>query len=285
MMDKCEVPSFGGRINVSLSSPLITLPFKCRGLKVRQLHPVTSALKCCQTPCPPLPFFQVNNIQDWSSVSHIRQAGISIAWDNRMKMRFWCVPSATEVESPKLPPRRDAFLLHSPPPPPRLSKEEKVARGVISSRSKQRKKKRSQPRKTRRPTLTLASGPQATSSPRLCSKDKASAGTRPSGKSSKSLKVTCEKSASLSDISQAVNLPPNFHHRREQSDFVLPKEAETLILHPGKSRSREKKHHPTGTRFKSKGKRRTGLVEHFQFKARQTSSTDQTKTHPRFLLS
>lgn len=46
-------------------------------------------------------------------------------------MRFWCVPSATDLDSPKLPPRinRDVYL-RSPPPPPRLSKEEKVARGV-----------------------------------------------------------------------------------------------------------------------------------------------------------
>ena len=47
-------------------------------------------------------------------------------------MRFWCVPSATDLESPKLPPRinRDVYL-RSPPPPPRLSREEKMARGVM----------------------------------------------------------------------------------------------------------------------------------------------------------
>jgi hypothetical protein len=51
-------------------------------------------------------------------------------------MRIWCVPSATELESPKLPPRidRDVYL-RSPPPPPRLSKEEKLARGVIVLKS------------------------------------------------------------------------------------------------------------------------------------------------------
>ena len=50
-------------------------------------------------------------------------------------MRFWgCVPTAAELESPKLPPRMDRdVILRSPPPPPRLSKEEKVARGVLTS--------------------------------------------------------------------------------------------------------------------------------------------------------
>ena len=48
-------------------------------------------------------------------------------------MRFWgCVPTAAELESPKLPPRIDRdVILRSPPPPPRLSKEEKLARGVL----------------------------------------------------------------------------------------------------------------------------------------------------------
>ena len=50
-------------------------------------------------------------------------------------MRFWgCVPTAAELESPKLPPRMDRdVILRSPPPPPRLSKEEKAARGVLTS--------------------------------------------------------------------------------------------------------------------------------------------------------
>ena len=49
-------------------------------------------------------------------------------------MRFWCVPSAADLESPKLPPRinRDVYL-RSPPPPPRLSREEKMARGLMRS--------------------------------------------------------------------------------------------------------------------------------------------------------
>ncbi len=46
------------------------------------------------------------------------------------KMRFWCVPSASE--SPQLPPR-----VRSPPPtPPRLTTEEKLARGVINKKKK-----------------------------------------------------------------------------------------------------------------------------------------------------
>lgn len=59
-------------------------------------------------------------------------------------MRIWCVPSATELESPKLPPRidRDVYL-RSPPPPPRLSKEEKLARGVIVLKSHSTKNRRS----------------------------------------------------------------------------------------------------------------------------------------------
>lgn len=59
-------------------------------------------------------------------------------------MRIWCVPSATELESPKLPPRidRDVYL-RSPPPPPRLSKEEKLARGVIVLKSHATKNRRS----------------------------------------------------------------------------------------------------------------------------------------------
>ena len=59
-------------------------------------------------------------------------------------MRIWCVPSATELESPKLPPRidRDVYL-RSPPPPPRLSKEEKLARGVIVLKSHSSKSRKS----------------------------------------------------------------------------------------------------------------------------------------------
>ena len=60
------------------------------------------------------------------------------------KMRIWCVPSATELESPKLPPRidRDVYL-RSPPPPPRLTKEEKLARGVIVLKSHSSKSRKS----------------------------------------------------------------------------------------------------------------------------------------------
>ena len=79
------------------------------------------------------------------------------------KMRIWCVPSATELESPKLPPRidRDVYL-RSPPPPPRLSREEKLARGVIQLKSRRkhagRKVTSSKHRKVRKVSLSSSSG-------------------------------------------------------------------------------------------------------------------------------
>ena len=79
------------------------------------------------------------------------------------KMRIWCVPSATELESPKLPPRidRDVYL-RSPPPPPRLSKEEKLARGVIVQKSRRkhagRKVTSSKHRKVRKVSISSSSG-------------------------------------------------------------------------------------------------------------------------------
>ena len=79
------------------------------------------------------------------------------------KMRIWCVPSATELESPKLPPRidRDVYL-RSPPPPPRLSREEKLARGVIVLKSRRkhagRKVTSSKHRKVRKVSISSSSG-------------------------------------------------------------------------------------------------------------------------------
>jgi len=70
-------------------------------------------------------------------------------------MRIWCVPSATELESPKLPPRidRDVYL-RSPPPPPRLSKEQKLARGVIVvNKAKQRKLRKASSSSSSKSTL------------------------------------------------------------------------------------------------------------------------------------
>lgn len=67
-------------------------------------------------------------------------------------MRFWCVPSATESQSPKLPPRVDRDSeVRSPPPPPRLSREEKLAKGVIPPVKSSPKKKRKKVRKKRLP--------------------------------------------------------------------------------------------------------------------------------------
>ena len=89
-------------------------------------------------------------------------------------MRIWCVPSATELESPKLPPRidRDVYL-RSPPPPPRLSKEEKLARGVIVQKSRRkhagRKVTSSKHRKVRKVSISSSSGTSrhdGTNSPR-----------------------------------------------------------------------------------------------------------------------
>ena len=80
------------------------------------------------------------------------------------KMRIWCVPSATELESPKLPPRidRDVYL-RSPPPPPRLSREEKLARGVIVLKSRKKHAGRktvasSKHRKVRKVSISSSSG-------------------------------------------------------------------------------------------------------------------------------
>lgn len=60
-------------------------------------------------------------------------------------MRIWCIPKATSLELPSLPPRidRDVFI-RSPPPPPRLSKQEKLAKGVIVYKNK-RKDRSSKP--------------------------------------------------------------------------------------------------------------------------------------------
>ena len=106
-------------------------------------------------------------------------------------MRFWCVPSATDLESPKLPPRinRDVYL-RSPPPPPRLSREEKMARGVMrdggggSARASDgnrvhRKKKR---RKRKVPPSSSASAAVAS--------------------------LAAGSSGSMSDLNQYARLPP-----------------------------------------------------------------------------
>ena len=79
-------------------------------------------------------------------------------------MRIWCVPSAAELESPKLPPRidRDVFL-RSPPPPPRLSKEEKAARGVLPVHRRRRDHHKN--RKTRKHRKVSSSSSSGNASP------------------------------------------------------------------------------------------------------------------------
>ena len=191
-------------------------------------------------------------------------------------MRFWCVPSATDLESPKLPPRinRDVYL-RSPPPPPRLSREEKLARGVLAARTqtgsagKTRKKKKTRKRKV----AASASGSGLTSASSTISAtvytgslvSQASAGSvlvehtslkrtpKKRGGRKNVLKEEGEKgslgdrSASLTDLQGRSVATLKSQGAQEVSGslndqfLLLPKEAETLILHPGKSKSRENK--------------------------------------------
>ena len=226
------------------------------------------------------------------------------------KMRFWCVPSATDLESPKLPPRinRDVYL-RSPPPPPRLSREEKMARGVMRDNGGaragsdghrvHRKKKR---RKRKVPSASssasaavasLAAGSSGSMSDHLNQyarlpplpegysslQTRKSKGSKPAASAlaagSSATKVPLrtvaqhERSASMGELSTFKAAD----HRRKgkgssakvsakasknggvggEGDIIaeLPQSggAPNLVLHPGKSRSRERKN-----KLRKKGK-------------------------------
>ena len=228
------------------------------------------------------------------------------------KMRFWCVPSATDLESPKLPPRinRDVYL-RSPPPPPRLSREEKMARGVMRDNGGaragsdghrvHRKKKR---RKRKVPSASssasaavasLAAGSSGSMSDHLNQyarlpplpegysslQTRKSKGSKPAASAlaagSSATKVPLrtvahhERSASMGELSTFKAAD----HRRKgkgssakvsakasknggvggEGDIIaeLPQSggAPNLVLHPGKSRSRERKN-----KLRKKGKTR-----------------------------
>ena len=138
-------------------------------------------------------------------------------------MRIWCVPSATELESPKLPPRidRDVYL-RSPPPPPRLSKEQKLARGVIvvkpPSNKKSRKSRKASSSSSSKSTLDSPPPPLA---PRVSPSSSNNNGStlRTNYSDRKYYKNTFK--AHINNGGSVTN--------------------SSLILHPGTSRSRQKK--------------------------------------------
>jgi hypothetical protein len=166
-------------------------------------------------------------------------------------MRIWCVPSATELESPKLPPRieRNVYL-RSPPPPPRLSKEQKLARGVIVLKNHQnhhRKKIRkpssnssnssscgrsksaqdnTPPSGTGPPPPPPRTSPSSSSSNSFGSLPKAGSVLGPSSKNS------YRNKSSLS-VDRAGDFKAHMRHAGSGSS--------SLILHPGTSKTRQKK--------------------------------------------
>ena len=214
-------------------------------------------------------------------------------------MRFWCVPSATDLESPKLPPRinRDVYL-RSPPPPPRLSREEKMARGVMREgagggraasdgnrvhRKKKRRKRKVPPSSSASAAVaSLAAGstgsmsdlanqyarlpplPEGYSSlqTRKGKGARAAAAQAPSaGKVPLRTAAHHERSASMGELSTFKAA----EHRKKgkgssakvsknavgEGDIAeLPPSGDpNLVLHPGKSRSRERKN-----KLRKKGK-------------------------------
>lgn len=216
-----------------------------------------------------------------------------------MRMRFWCVPSASEAleRSPQLPPRATraqaggaaaGAAVRSPSPPPRLSKEEKIARGVVSSskgrKRKQTDKKRKKARRQRPGSeLAVSVGGLASASASLVDYSSLQRKSQPS--SSSSTRVHRERSVSLQDLnshkaerdrrrkerhrskasdehlgarpkrdSEALvgSLLPPPEVRRSQPS--LPDGAESLIQHPGKSKSREKKKSSSSSARLKKGK-------------------------------
>ena len=146
-----------------------------------------------------------------------------------LTMRIWCVPSATELEnSPKLPPRidRDVYL-RSPPPPPRLSKEQKLARGVIvvKPNKKARKSRKSSSTCSSKSTLGSNSSPP-TSIP---------TDTRISPSSS---------SNNGSTLGTSKSQPKKYYRNTFKAHINnggSVTSSSSLILHPGTSRTRQKK--------------------------------------------
>ena len=144
-------------------------------------------------------------------------------------MRIWCVPSATELEnSPKLPPRidRDVYL-RSPPPPPRLSKEQKLARGVIVVKpsKKARKSRKSSSTSSSKSTLGSSSSP-----PISIPTD-----TRISPSSS---------SNNGSTLGTSKSQPKKYYRNTFKAHINnggSVTSSSSLILHPGTSRTRQKK--------------------------------------------
>ena len=157
-----------------------------------------------------------------------------------MKMRIWCVPSATELESPKLPPRidRDVYL-RSPPPPPRLSKEQKLARGVIVLKNrkstskgidKHRKIRKASTSSSSKSTLD-SSSPPPPPPPRKNSPTRF--GSLPN--SNGSVIGTHKYSSSYSRKSRSTS---DFKAHINNGGSVT---SNSLILHPGTSKTRQKK--------------------------------------------
>ena len=222
-------------------------------------------------------------------------------------MRFWCVPSATDLESPKLPPRinRDVYL-RSPPPPPRLSREEKMARGVMRDggggggarasdgnrvhRKKKRRKRKVPPSSSASAAVaSLAAGSSGSMSDlnqyarlpplpegygslqtRKAKGSKAAAPSAAAGRVPLRTAAHHERSASMGELS---TFKAADHRRKGKGSAAkvskngvggegdvaeLPPPpsqsgggALNLVLHPGKSRSRERKN-----KLRKKGKTR-----------------------------
>ena len=156
-------------------------------------------------------------------------------------MRIWCVPSATELESPKLPPRidRDVYL-RSPPPPPRLSKEQKLARGVIVLKNRTKVEKHRKIRKgstssSSKSTLESSSSPPPPP-PRKSPTHFGHAhfGSLPTNGSV----IGTSKYSSSSARKSRSSSTSDFKAHINNGGSVT---SNSLILHPGTSKTRQKK--------------------------------------------
>ena len=159
-------------------------------------------------------------------------------------MRIWCVPSATELESsPKLPPRidRDVFL-RSPPPPPRLSKEQKLARGVIVvNKNRHKKLRKASSSSSSKSTLddSGSSLPLPPPPPLRVSKNGSVLGT------SSSSNRHHHSSRNSRNQQQVPSVSSRTYHNNNQFKAHINNGGSvtsgSIILHPGTSRTRQKK--------------------------------------------
>lgn len=182
-----------------------------------------------------LVFFNRRQTEWWNSFPHVCGTDILNFSRFEMKMRIWCVPSATELErSPKLPPRidRDVYL-RSPPPPPRLSKEQKLARGVIVVNKA--KSQKSSGRKVRKSSSSGASSKSSSAKSTLDESNHFSLPPPPPPRISPTSNSSNNSGSVIGSKSR------NNNNDYFKAHITNGGSNSSIILHPGTSRSRQKK--------------------------------------------